>query len=277
MKHFCIVANRSKSGTAELADEIKKYIEENGGTCYIVPQAPEDEHYTLSEDIPDEAECILVLGGDGTFLQASKELHEKDIPLFGINMGSLGFLTMTEAPNAIAAIKRLMADDYILDYRMKLKLSCGERESCDALNDIVISRGGYSQLVGIMVYVNDQLFGKYECDGIIISTPTGSTGYNLSAGGPIVKPNTGVILITPICPHALNARSFVISAGDVVKIKLGGFRHNESHDAYITADGVGYGKLGQDEEVIIERAETKCKMCMLPDFSFVDMLNTKLT
>lgn len=276
MKHFSIVANRSKDGATELAEKIKNYIEGKGGTCHIAPSETGRRNYTCASDIPDVTECILVLGGDGTFLQAAGDLSELNLPMHGINMGTLGFLTMTESADALEAVDLLMDDQYTIDHRMMLSVSAKGHKQGTALNDVVVSRGGYSHLVGIRVYVNDQLFSAYEGDGLIVSTPTGSTGYNLSTGGPIVVPNVDAMIITPICPHAFNARSFVVSADDVVKIKFRGQRNQIDESAFVTIDGEDYTRLSWEEEIVVKKSAMKCKMCMLKEFSFADMLNEKL-
>lgn len=277
MKHFCIVANRRKEGVSSLAGEIDRYVTEKGGTCFMAPCDTSHYKYTHAGDVPPDTECIIVLGGDGTFLQAARDLSDLNLPMMGINMGSLGFLTMTESSDAFRALDRLFENMYTLDYRMQLSVKAREKRQETALNDIVVSRGGYSHLVGITVYINDQLFSSYEGDGVIVSTPTGSTGYNLSTGGPIVAPGVDAMIITPICPHAFNARSFVVSAEDSVKIKLQGSRHQCMENAFVTIDGEEYTELAYGEEVVIEKSAMKCKMCMLPGLSFIDMLNTKLT
>lgn len=277
MKHFCIVANRSKEGVSEFAGEINEYITGRGGTCFMAPCDTSHYKYTHAGDVPPDTECIIVLGGDGTFLQAARDLSDLNLPMMGINMGSLGFLTMTESADAFGAIDFLFENRYTVDYRMQLSVKAKGLKQESALNDIVVSRGGYSHLVGITVYVNDQIFSSYEGDGVIVSTPTGSTGYNLSTGGPIVAPGVDAIIITPICPHAFNARSFVISAGDTVRIRLQGSRHKCMENAYVTIDGEEYTELSCGEEIVIEKSVMKCKMCMLPGVSFIDMLNTKLT
>ncbi|MGN0165582.1 MAG: NAD(+)/NADH kinase [Lachnospiraceae bacterium] len=277
MKHFCIIANRSKEGVSEFAEQIAGYIAKKGGTCFVAPSGTGGNGYTSVEDVPGETECILVLGGDGTFLQAARNLSDLNLPMVGINMGSLGFLTMTESADAFKALDLLFQDRYTIDYRMQLSVSTEGMREETALNDIVISRGGYSHLVGITMYVDDQLFGIYEGDGVIISTPTGSTGYNLSAGGPIVTPNVDAMVITPICPHALTVRSFVIPADAKVRIVLKGNRHKCIENAFVTIDGEEYTQLESDKEILIEKSPMKCKMCMLQEFSFIDMLNTKLT
>ncbi|MBQ8280941.1 MAG: NAD(+)/NADH kinase [Lachnospiraceae bacterium] len=277
MKHFCIVANRGKEGAFEFAEEIKKYIDEKGGICFIAPSETGRKNYTSADDIPKDTECVIVLGGDGTFLQTARDLVDLNLPMVGINLGSLGFLTMTESVDAYKAVDLLFNNQYMIDYRMQLSVNAKGMRQETALNDIVVSRGGYSHLVGITVYVDDQLFGSYEGDGVIVSTPTGSTGYNLSTGGPIVAPNVGAMIITPICPHAFNARSFVISADSKVRIVLKSHRHKCIENAYVTIDGEEYTELRTDEEIYIEKSPMKCKMCMLQEFSFIDMINNKLT
>ncbi len=275
MKHLCIVANRNKEGAAELAKQLEAYIMEKGGSCYMAPCEAVNCRFTCAADIPEGTEGIIVIGGDGTFLQAARDLAALDLPLIGINMGSLGFLTMTESAEAFNTVDMLFEDRYSINYRMQLKVNAKDKRQETALNDVVISRGGYSHLVGITVYINGQLFSSYEGDGLIVSTPTGSTGYNLSTGGPIVAPGVEAIIITPICPHAFNARSFVVSSDDTIVIRLQGNRHKCMENAFVTIDGDEYTELAYGEEIVIEKSPMRCKMCMLPENSFIDMLNSK--
>ena len=262
MNKFFIIYNESKKGGETLAGKIKARIEEKGGV--------------VAEGKPaEDTECILVLGGDGTFLRAAKDYAAYDLPLMGINIGTLGFLTQASGEDALTAVDRLMEDEYYLSKRTEIVCSYDGLEKSTALNDVVISRGGYSHLVGIMIYINDNLFTAYEGDGLIISTATGSTGYNLSAGGPIMAPGVNALLITPICPHALGVRSFVISGDDKVRIKIRGNRHRVSEPAYVTVDGADYTTLNPDEEIHIAKASSKCKMIMLKSTSFVETLNNK--
>ena len=261
MNKFFLVANFSKEGSEALVKAVKARIEEKGGV--------------VAEGKPDkDTECILVLGGDGTFLRAAREYASYDIPMMGINTGSLGFLTQASGKDAIEAVDHLLADEYSLMGRTELVCYYDGLKEITALNDVVISRGGYSHLVGIMIYVNDNLFSVYEGDGVIISTATGSTGYNLSTGGPIMAPGVNALLITPICPHALGVRSFVISGDDKVKIKLRGSRHRESGPAYVTVDGEDYTTLKSGEEIEVAKAQSKCKMITLKSTSFIDTLKS---
>ncbi len=264
MKRFYLVKNSGKEGVSELAEMIKSYVASRGGVA------------ADAKEVPRDTEAILVLGGDGTFLAATRDYSKYDLPFHGINMGSLGFLTQTSARDTLSAVDKLMKDEYTIEHRVQLRCVGKNGDGATALNDVVVSRGGFSHLVGITVYVNDQLFSAYEGDGVIISTATGSTGYNLSTGGPIVTPNVNAILITPICPHALNVRSFVISGDDKVRIKIKGTRHRMSEAAYVTVDGVGYSTLLPDEEILIEKSELTCRMILLSSASFIDTLKNKL-
>lgn len=264
MKRFFIVKNDSKPGAHHLAKRIEEYIAIRGGSI-------------CRDSVPDAAcECILVFGGDGTFLRAARDYSDCDLPFLGINMGSLGFLTQTSADEAFDSVDRLMRNEFTISERTKLCCRSGENCEATALNDVVIARGGYSHLVGITVFVNDQLFSAYEGDGIIISTATGSTGYNLSAGGPILAPGVNAILITPICPHAFGVRSFVISGDDRVRVKIKGTRHRESEQAYVTVDGEDYSILGPDDEIIVAKSEMTCKMVMLNRVTFIETLKNKI-
>ena len=277
MKNFCVVANYSKDGIKELIDNIHSYIVSKGGKCYVCEKSVSKNSYTNPADIPSDTECVIVIGGDGTFLKAARDLAVLSLPMTGINMGTLGFLTMTEADDALTMIDKLFNEEYSIDFRVQLAINKFGCRPDTALNDVVISRGGYSHLVGITVYVNGKVFGRYEGDGLIISTPTGSTGYNLSTGGPIVTPNVDAILITPICPHAFNARSFVIPATDEVRVLIGNVRHETEEEAYVTVDGEDYVKLTTGQEIIISKAETRCKMVVPDGVSFIDTLYTKLS
>lgn len=170
-------------------------------------------HYTNPELIPEGTQCILVLGGDGTLLQAARDVVYRKIPMLGINLGTLGFLAEVDRQSIHAALDKLIADDYEIEERMMLTGTVWHGDKIIgqdiALNDIVIGREGPLRVVRFKNYVNDVYLNSYNADGIIIATPTGSTGYSLSCGGPIVSPNAAMTLMTPIAPHTLNTRSII--------------------------------------------------------------------
>ena len=191
--------------------------------------------------IPEGTECILVLGGDGTLLQAARDVVHREIPLLGMNLGTLGFLAEVDRNSIYTSLDQIMADDFEIEERMMLTGSVlrgnqilGEDV---ALNDIVISRDGPLRVVRFKNYVNNEYLNSYNADGIIISTPTGSTGYSLSCGGPVVSPNAAMTLMTPIAPHTMNTRSIIFPAEDVITVEIGEGRRQELEKGLASFDG----------------------------------------
>ena len=215
MKKFGIVINEIKDPKMEVTQRIQSYLHSRGASCAMVKHA---------QDLTEEVECMLVLGGDGTMLQAAGGVAGKQIPMIGVNLGTLGYLTEIELDTLEEALEQLIIDDYVLDERIMLQGRIVRKDSVEdispALNDISITRCGSLQIISLKIYVNGQFLCRWNADGIIISTPTGSTGYNMSAGGPIVEPGANLIVLTPICAHTLNARSIILKAEDIVEIEI---------------------------------------------------------
>ena len=242
MNHFYIITNGHKDYNLEKTNEIRKYLEKCGKKCTVQVKEPgKEQGYTDAAQIPEDVDCILVLGGDGTLLQAARDIMERDIPLLGINLGTLGYLAEIEESGIYGALNQLLEGGYEVEQRMMLagRIVRGEihrkrhaengyqqdeTEKSYALNDIAITRSGSLQIIRFRICVNGQFLNEYQADGVIVATPTGSTGYNLSAGGPIVEPKAELILITPISPHTLNTRSIILAPSDVVEIEIGGGR-----------------------------------------------------
>ena len=211
MKSFYVITNQNKDKSFEITRQMKEYIEAKGGTCYLAEEG---------KPIPVDTECVLVLGGDGTLIRAARELPRHDVPVMGINMGTLGYLTEAEVGNFRESLDQLMNGEVHIESRMMLKgIMNGEVQDI-ALNDIVLTRTGSLRIIKFSLYVNGELLNTYRADGMIVSTPTGSTAYNLSAGGPIVEPTAKMIVVTPICSHALNSSSIVLSAEDEIMIEV---------------------------------------------------------
>ena len=200
MEKFYIITNYTKDGDNRITRQIKACIESYGKTCILCEKNEKEE--IIVETIPEDIDCALVIGGDGTFIQASRLLFGHDVPMLGINMGTLGYLTEVEVQNVEEAIAQLMRGEYSIERRMMLYgsvFSQGTDKISDvALNDIVLNRDGLMKIVHFDLYVNGQLLNSYQADGLIVSTPTGSTAYNLSAGGPIVEPTASLMVITPM-------------------------------------------------------------------------------
>lgn len=284
MEHFYIIANSEKPESVTLRDKIVGYLNRRGKTCSYQENAQPSENHAYSftdpARVPEDIDAVLVLGGDGTVIQAARDLARRDVPFLGINVGTLGYLTEVEASEYGQALDTLIRGEYYLEKRMML---CGEvfteegkTYAGKALNDIVISRQGVLRVVNFQIFVNGRYLNSYNADGMIISTPTGSTGYNLSAGGPIVEPGAEMLLITPICPHTLNARSIVLSGHDQVEIVIGPGRKMEKDRAVATFDGDTEIGLVSGERVKIRRSIHSTKLIKLNDQSFLEVLSRKL-
>ena len=251
MKHFYMVVNREKDPEYETARSIQTYLTEKGAVCSFHEGAKGDGYFYYSDAslVPKETECILVLGGDGTIIQASRDLAGCGLPLLGVKLGTLGYLTSVDMDTLFPTLDRLIQDNYEVEKRMML--------------DGRIS-------------VNGEILNHYTADGIIISTPTGSTAYNLSAGGPIVEPSASMILVTPVAPHTLNDRSIVLSAEDSVTIRiLGG--SNEREQASVAFDGNEAAVLLPGDTVTVERSDRVTKLVKLGKASFLEILREKMS
>ena len=284
MKKFALLTNYSKDKRLVYTRMIKTYITENGGSYWIPryisePDKDGDQRYDFS-DMPEDIECVLVLGGDGTLLQAARELLQRHIPLLGINLGTLGFLTSAEKSELPKCLDSVLDDSCSIDERMMLEgvaYHGSEKIQMNiALNDVIIARAGFSRLVELKIYVNGELLSIYNADGIIVSTPTGSTGYSLSAGGPIIFPQTDVIVITPICPHSLQARSLVVSGEDRIMIEIGRRRKTQKEEAMVTFDGRSAKELETGDRIEIYKAQETTQLIRLKGRSFYQVLQNKI-
>lgn len=274
MDKFCLVINNLKEEAKKTGDWVYKYLSERGKQVTAV--------YDGSAGPLREAECVIVFGGDGTLLGAADAIKELNIPILGINLGTLGFLAETEPCQLEAALDKLLKGDYTVESRMMLEAdvvrSDGRKtEKCHAVNDVVLTRGGLQRPIGVRVLVNGRQAGDYFGDGMMVSTPTGSTGYNLSAGGPIVVPKAELMLITPICAHSLNARTIIVSDEDEVVIKLTSNKQVLDEEAALTMDGNRVVLIHEDDTIIIKKAACVTKVIKFNDSdnSFFDILRTK--
>ena len=267
MDKFYVITNKSKDKTLEITKSIKEYLESKGKSC------------VLSEDglsFPKDADCVLVLGGDGTLIRAARELHSVDVPILGINIGTLGYLTEVEVQSMKSALDLLTEGNPTVEARMMLKGTLNGQSEDIALNDIVLTRFGSLRIIRFHVYVNGELLNTYQADGVIISTPTGSTAYNLSAGGPIVEPTASMIVITPICSHALNTSSIVLSAEDEIVLEVAQGRDGEIEEAAVAFDGDRTMIVHTGDRILIQKAEETTKKLKLSKVSFLEILRKKM-
>lgn len=227
---------------------------------------PEESHP------PEDCDVILSLGGDGTLLRSAKIAVEYGKPVLGINVGRVGFLTETELASAEEAFRRLAEGDYTIRERMLLQAEIGGRREL-ALNDVVVSRGDYSHTIDLDVSADGESLGRYIADGFIVSSPTGSTGYSLSAGGPIVVPGLECAILTPVCAHSLQSKSVVVSPETAVTIRL----HDACrYKALVSCDGREPFPLESGQDVVISRAPEKVRFIRFRSLPFFKLVQQKL-
>ena len=283
MDKFYIITNCAKDQNLQFTNQIVSYLKEHGRECPVQQAERKKEgayHYTDPDLIPEGTECLLVLGGDGTLLQASRDVVYREIPMLGINLGTLGFLAEVDKHYVYSALDQLMEDDYEIEERMMLTGTVYRGDKVIgrdvALNDIVICREGALRVVRFKNYVNDVYLNSYNADGIIISTPTGSTGYSLSCGGPIVSPNGAMTLMTPIAPHTLNTRSIIFPAEDVITVELGEGRHEDMENGLASFDGDTVIPMVTGDRIVIQKASVSSRILKLNHVSFVEVLRQKM-
>lgn len=274
MDCFYIITNKLKDKDYAITNEIRQYIEDHGKTCFLSEK--DGEGHIIPGTVPEEAQCGLVLGGDGTLIRAVRDLGEHSLPLLGINLGTLGYLADVELKDFRGALDRLFEGQPDIEERMMLEGAFRNSRKDIAMNDIVLAREGKVRIVSFNIYVNGALLNTYQADGVILSTPTGSTGYNLSAGGPVVEPTAQMIVITPICSHALNTSSVVLSADDIIEVEVCEGRYGRQEQVSLCFDGAEQTTLVTGERVCIRRAAQTAKLIKLSRESFMKTMRKKM-
>ncbi len=228
------------------------------------------------DEIPELVDLIIVLGGDGTLISVARQVGERNVPIVGVNLGRLGFLTEITRDELPEMLERLIADDYQVSDRMMLDAFIHRNGQVvgkfTVLNDVVINKGALARIIDMETCVDGRHLTSYKADGLIISTPTGSTGYNLAAGGPIIYPNINSLLITPICPHMLTNRPIMVWSRSVIEIKI----NFEDDVVFFTADGQVGRKLLPGDRVEVRRSELRTRLVTSPSKDYFDILRTKL-
>jgi len=222
-----------------------------------------------------EVDLLLVFGGDGTMLHVARQIAGSDTPILGVNIGGLGFLTAVPSDQLADALKLVWRGEFKFEPRALIEASGtgrGKKIQAAALNDIVISRGAISRLIALDVSVNGEPITRYRCDGLIVSSPTGSTAYSLAAGGAIVLPTAEVFVLTPICPHALSNRSIILPLSATITVTA----VTTVATAYLNADGQIAGELDDGDEVTIRRSRSAVRLVHLKNSSFLEALRRKL-
>ena len=284
MDKFFIIANRQKDKELKTARKVEAYLNSKGKSCILREETSEQKarsnHYTDVEKIPNDVECIIVIGGDGTLLQAARDVVNRQIPLLGINMGTLGYLAEIDRSSIDGALNHLMLDEYTIEKRMMLNGKVYHKEELIAedvaLNDIVIGRDGPLHVTRFHNYVNGEFLNSYTADGIIIATATGSTGYSLSAGGPIVSPDTNILIMTPVAPHTLNTRSVIFPAEDEITVEIGEGSQGCEAKAVVSFDGDTNVPMRTADRVAIRRSVKDTQIIKISNISFLEVLRRKM-
>jgi NAD+ kinase len=281
MKGIGIIPNWKKKEDAQaLVARIAAYCRKENIDVYLgeseEAQAWEGLSVLSLQEFAGKTDLIIVLGGDGTILRAARQFSGTNLPLLGVNLGQMGFLAEVEPPNLEAALELLQSGQYKVRHRLMLSARVLREErpiaEYTALNDIVISKGPFSRIIYLDTYVNDKQLETYPADGIIVATPTGSTGYSLSAGGPIVNPGLDVMIITPICPHLLHHRTVIVSSSERISIRT----WTRQAEVVLTVDGqVGFS-LQDDDVVQVTRAPLTTPLIQLQGSDFYTLLHRKL-
>lgn len=278
MKNFLLISNKYKDADLALTQRVVGFLKDHHAVCHVLADLESDYNEL---PIPDgETECILVIGGDGTMLQAARVIAGKKIPMIGINKGTLGFLTEIEIGDLEESLLQILEDDFEITERMMLKgeIYHGENKIQEslALNDMVVTRSGISRIIECKIWVNGKVMNIYHGDGMIVATPTGSTGYNLSAGGPVVCPKADIVLLTPICPHTMGARSTVLVPSDDLWIEIGKVRKTQKEEAIATFDGQTGVNLTPGDRIHVRPADEKLFLIKLREHNFYEILRNKL-
>ena len=276
MRKFCIITNSDKDRNFSVTERIEQYLEQNGLVSYRAIQKDGMPLGIIDTDVIESGtDCAIVLGGDGTLLHAAKTLCDKNIPILGINLGTLGFLTELEADDFREAVIRLKNDDFSLEEHMMLHAKSDEAET-DFLNDAIVHCSGFSRIIRLQTYVNDIPVQLFSGDGLIVATPTGSTAYNLSAGGPVLSHYSKMMVLTPICPHSLGGRSIVLSEDDRIGIEVEMSKKTQTDEAMVTIDGIRFGSLGVSGRLEISKSTKVIRLIRFEKEAFYKALRNKM-
>ena len=280
MKKIGILVKAQKEAT-DKAKELETWLKAKGIEVLIkqnIP-APITSKECLVENIPkapSDLSCIVILGGDGTFLSGIRWVQDTGVPVLGVNLGDFGFLTEYSADQLFAIMEEIISDSFTTEERILLLakvLRDGEGVACQTvLNDVVINKEALARIVHFRTYIDDDYLTTFKADGLIVASPTGSTAYSLSAGGPIVHPSLKTIILTPICPFTLTNRPLILPDTATIKIKI----DKQDSNVFLTFDGqVGLHVTYQDS-IVVEKAPHTIHMIRTPGLSYYDVLKAKL-
>lgn len=275
-----LVGNAEKSAAAASVRAAAQLIRRAGRTVFCDAITARHAHIKTGV-LPDTAalaravDLLIIFGGDGTMLHTARQIAGFNTPMLGVNIGGLGFLTAVPSDQLAPALKLLWQGEFRFESRALISATGsgnGRKIKNTALNDIVVSRGAASRLISLDVSVDGEPITRYRCDGLIVSSPTGSTAYSLAAGGAIVLPTAEVFVLTPICPHALSNRSIILPLSSTIRVKA----IKTEPATFLNADGQIIGELANGDEITIRRSQSTVRLVHLADGSFLEALRRKL-
>lgn len=280
---IAIIPNSDKPKALEYAQNIVEVMHRHDVT-FCIPSAFADrfdssyniEYCNTNSELTAAGDMIIAVGGDGTIIHAAKHAAEQHKPVLGVNCGRVGFVANLE-PAEINLLERLFTGGFQIDERMMLEINIvndGQKSSFYALNEVTVTRGALSRMIELSVTLNDEFINNYRADGLILSTPTGSTAYSLSAGGPVIEPHMKCILLTPICPQSLSSRSVLFADDSHITITpiMG-----DDNDIFVTVDGIKSVKLEQGDCVSVKKSDITANFIKLNQKNFYRILNDKLS
>ena len=272
-----VVLKRETSHAAQLGREVAAWLVQEGIAGFAEPEVAADLGLEPSDKSAMFAsvDTILVLGGDGTFLSTARLAGRREVPIVGVNLGGLGFLTEIARDELRSTVLAALGGRASIDRRSMVSATVrragGATESYQALNDVVLSRGALGRTVDIEARIDGAFLGTFKADGLILSTPTGSTAYSLSAGGPLVHPSVPILVVAPICPHTLSVRPLVVDDGATIEFRQG----SDRDELLLTLDGQETIHLMQDDAIVVQKSPNVACLVRSPDLSFYDLLRTK--
>ncbi len=278
MKRIGIICKAGRPEPAEILKKFLPWLRSKGHDVFLDIETAEilnvDGHPRAN--IPSLVDIIIVLGGDGTMLNVARLVGEKGIPILGVNLGGLGFITEVNREEIFEAVEKVLSGNCSVEDRIMLTAFVyrhGEKIADFAvLNDVVVNKGALARIIDMETYVNKSYVATFKADGLIVSTPTGSTAYSLSAGGPILYPTLNSIVLTPICPHTLTNRPIVLPDDFTIEIMM----RSESEDAFLTLDGQAGFSLKKNDAIVVRKCDFRAKLLILCERDYFQVLRAKL-
>lgn len=278
MRHIAVIYKHARPEAAGLAEELRAWLERHQVRVTVKENIDTSDLRCSYQRIiiPETVDAAVVLGGDGTFLSVARFLEDLSIPVVGVNLGGLGFLTEISTASCFDEIKKILDGDYEIEERMRLQVLIRRQGETifmqSVLNDVVISKGALARILDLKTAIDGHHLTHYRADGLIVSTPTGSTAYNLSAGGPIVYPTANAIILTPICPFALTNRPIILPPQATIQVELS----EPAKHVTLTCDGQVGCELDASDQLSISVAPNPLRLIRTPSTEYFKILRTKL-